>query len=145
MNYCWSILMEKSNKIGIYIHLSFKTFKLKMYSAKCRPSCLPLDVLILFGSAVCEGLHDDVIKMETLSALLVLRAGNSSHKGQWRGALMSSLICGWINDWVNNRKAGDLRRHLGHYDVNVMKDRNSNTLTLEQNSRQFAHSIFNFC
>ena len=26
----------------------------------------------------------------------------------------------WINDWVNNREAGDLRRHRGHYDVNVI-------------------------
>ena len=26
----------------------------------------------------------------------------------------------WINDWVNNREAGDLRRHRGHYDVIVM-------------------------
>ena len=31
------------------------------------------------------------------------------------------LICVWINDWVNNREAGDLRRHRGHYDVNTMK------------------------
>ena len=30
------------------------------------------------------------------------------HKGQWRGALMSSLICVWINGWENKRKAGDL-------------------------------------
>ena len=33
---------------------------------------------------------------------------------------MFSLICVWINGWVNNREAGDLRRHRGHYDVNVM-------------------------
>ena len=46
--------------------------------------------------------------------------GDFPHKGQWRGALMFSLICAWINDWVNNREAGDLRRHRGHYDVNVM-------------------------
>ena len=26
----------------------------------------------------------------------------------------------WINDWVNNREAGDLRRHRAHYDVIVM-------------------------
>ena len=26
----------------------------------------------------------------------------------------------WINGWVNNRKAGDLRRHRAHYDVIVM-------------------------
>ena len=31
-----------------------------------------------------------------------------------------SLIYAWINDWVNNREAGDLRRHCGHYGVNVM-------------------------
>ena len=30
------------------------------------------------------------------------------------------LICARINDWVNNREAGDLRRHRGHYDVIVM-------------------------
>ena len=45
---------------------------------------------------------------------------NFPHKGQWRGALMFSLICAWINDWVNNRKAGDLRRYRAHYDVSVM-------------------------
>ena len=65
-------------------------------------------------------------QMETFSALLAFCAGNSPvpvnspHKGQWRGALMFPLICAWINDWVNNREAGDLRRHRGHYDVNVM-------------------------
>ena len=46
----------------------------------------------------------------------------SPHKGQWRGALMFSLICVWTNGWVNNREAGDLRRHRGHYDVIVMSD-----------------------
>ena len=40
--------------------------------------------------------------------------------GQWRGALMLSLICVWINDWVNNREAGDLRRYRAHCDVIVM-------------------------
>ena len=33
---------------------------------------------------------------------------------------MFSLICVWINDWVNNREAGDLRRQRGHNDVIVM-------------------------
>ena len=45
---------------------------------------------------------------------------NSLHKGQWRGAFMFSLICAWINLWVNNREAGDLRRYRAHYDVIVM-------------------------
>ena len=45
---------------------------------------------------------------------------NFPHKGQWRGALMFSLIYAWINDWVNNREACDLRRQHGHYDVIVL-------------------------
>ena len=47
-----------------------------------------------------------------------------SHKGQWRGALMYSLICVWINGWVNNREAGDLRCYRAHYDVTVMGNGN---------------------
>ena len=45
---------------------------------------------------------------------------NSPHKGQWRGALMFSLICVWINDRVNGHEAGGLRRYYPHYDVTVM-------------------------
>ena len=30
------------------------------------------------------------------------------------------FICLWINDWVNNREAGDLRRYRAHYDVIVV-------------------------
>ena len=41
-------------------------------------------------------------------------------KGQWRGALMCPLICTWINGWLNNREAGDLRRHCAHNYVTVM-------------------------
>ena len=65
-------------------------------------------------------------QMEAFSALLAICAGihrspvNSSHKGQWRGALVFSLICFWINGWVNNRDAGELRRYRVHYDVTVM-------------------------
>ena len=45
---------------------------------------------------------------------------NSPHQGQWRGALMFSLTCVWINGWVNNREAGDLRRYRANYDVIVL-------------------------
>ena len=45
---------------------------------------------------------------------------NSPHEGQWCETLMFSLICPWTNGWVNNRDAGDLRRHHDHYDVTVM-------------------------
>ena len=49
------------------------------------------------------------------------RGVNSPHKGHWCGALMFSLICVWINGWVNNRQAGDLRRCRTNFDVIVMK------------------------
>ena len=45
---------------------------------------------------------------------------NSSNIGQWRGDLMFSLIYVWINGWVNNREADDLRCYRAHYDVTVM-------------------------
>ena len=35
---------------------------------------------------------------------------------------MFSLICVWINGWVNNREAGDWRRYRTHYDVRVMSN-----------------------
>ena len=43
----------------------------------------------------------------------------SPHKGQWRGALMFSSICAWINGWVSNREAGELRRH---YAIHVVTE-----------------------
>ena len=46
---------------------------------------------------------------------------NYPHKGQWRGALIFSLLCTWLNGWVSNREAGDSRRHCAHYDVIVMR------------------------
>ena len=48
---------------------------------------------------------------------------NSPHKGQSHGALIFSLMCVWINGWVNNCKAGDLRRYRAHYDVSLMTER----------------------
>ena len=71
-------------------------------------------------------MHDDVIKWKRFPRYWPFVRGihrspvNSLHKVQWRRALMLSLICVWINAWVNNREAGDLRRHRAHYDVIVM-------------------------
>ena len=73
--------------------------------------------------------YDDVIKWKPFPRYWPFVRGihrspvNSPHKGQRRGALIFSLICAWINSWVNTREAGDLRRHRAHYDVTVMKFR----------------------
>ena len=74
----------------------------------------------------CDILHDDIIKWNHFPHYwpfvrqIHWSPVNSPHKGQWHGALMFSLICAWINGWVNNHEAGDLRRHHTHYDITVM-------------------------
>ena len=30
------------------------------------------------------------------------------------------FICAWMNGWVNNNEAGDVKRHRAHYDVDIM-------------------------
>ena len=66
-------------------------------------------------------------QMETFSVLLALCAGNLPVTGEFpsQRASDAELWCFlWsapcINGWVNNREAGDLRRHRGHYDVIAM-------------------------
>ena len=71
--------------------------------------------------------QNDVIKWKHFSRYLPFVRGirrspvNSPHNGQWRGALKFSLICAWLNGWINNGEAGDLKRHRAHYDATVME------------------------
>ena len=84
------------------------------------------DVLIVI---ICR-INDDVIKRKHFQPYWPFVWGiyrspvNSPVKGQWHWAWMFSLICAWLNDWVNNREAGDLRRHRAHYDVTVLVPQN---------------------
>ena len=76
---------------------------------------------VIIGSG--RWVHYDVIKWKHFPRYWPFVQGihrslvNSPHKGQWRGALMFSLICAWINGCVNNHDAGDLRCHRAHYDI----------------------------
>ena len=94
--------------------------------------------------------HYDIIKWKHFPRNWPLVRGihrspvNSPHKGQWRGALMFSLICVWINGWVNNHEAADFRRYRAHYDVIVMLspqcrkrelDLNNSDMALKQGTR----------
>ena len=99
--------------------------------------------------------HDDVIKWKKIPRYWPFVRGihrppvNSPHKGQWRGALMFSLICAWINGWVNNYEAGDLRHQHPHYDVIVMwnnqkgsnEAKGTNVITFPA----FHHFSWSFC
>ena len=96
--------------------------------------------------------HDDVIKWKHFPRYWPFVRGihrspvNSPHKGQWRGALMFSLMCARINSWVNNREAGDLRRYRHHYDGIVMAialHHNCMLLLRLQSTIAFLHSYRN--
>ena len=84
-----------------------------------------MEVLVtLFMSLIKK--YDDVIKWKHFPRYwpfvpwIHRSPVNSPHKGQWRGALMFSFNCAWINGWENIRGAGDLRHHRAHYDVSTM-------------------------
>ena len=70
--------------------------------------------------------HDDVIKWKHFPRCWLFVRGihrspvNFPYKGQWRAALMFSLVCASMNNWINNREAGDLRRNRAQYDVTPM-------------------------
>ena len=65
-------------------------------------------------------------QMETFSALLAICAGDSPVIGEFPAQIPVtrsfdvSLICTWINGWVNNPEAGDLRRYRAHNEVSVL-------------------------
>ena len=64
--------------------------------------------------------------METFSALLALSEGNSPVTGEFPAQRPVTRSFDVFFDlrlnegWVNNREAGDLRRHRTHYNVTVM-------------------------
>ena len=95
------------------------------YIKLCKINIAPRrDISIPSSSFSCD--HDDVIKWKHFPRYwpfvreIQRSPVNSPHKGQWRGALMFSLICTRINGWINSCEAGGLRRHRAHYDVIVM-------------------------
>ena len=96
---------------------SLKERRLKMLSTKRRPFGFGRNALMEInchqGRPIAAALallghrqqnfiapHDDVIKWKHFPRNwpFVRSPVNSPHKGQWRGALMFSLICAWIND-----------------------------------------------
>ena len=66
-------------------------------------------------------------QMGTFSALLAICEGDLTVTGEFPSqrpvtrSFVFSLICFWINGWVNSCESGDLRRHRTHYDFIVME------------------------
>ena len=90
----------------------------------------------LFNAYFCSNISQNIWghyltwwrhQMRAYSALLALYAGNSPFTGEFpsQGPVTRSFDVFFdlhqsINGWVNNREAGDFRRHYAHYDVIVM-------------------------
>ena len=71
--------------------------------------------------------YDDIIKWKHFPRCWLFVRGihrqsvNYPHKGQWRWTWMFPSIFAWINGWVSNPEAGDLRRQRAHFDVTVIE------------------------
>ena len=91
--------------------------------------------------------HDDIIKWKHFPRYWPFVRGihwspvNFPRKDQWRRDFMFSLICVWINGWVNKREAGDLRCYHAHHDVTVMVTNQAARWLLYLQSRSFIWSM----
>ena len=103
-------------KINFVFKLYMSQYSLPWVVIKCFPWIITL--LIQKVVLLLPTLIGSIFIMMTSSNENIFRV--TPHKGQWRGALIFSLISTWINSWVNNPEAGDLRRHRAHCDVSVM-------------------------
>ena len=124
------MILNKQVKMGCELVFKFMHTSNHMIYSICLPSHQ-------IGHWQDPTQHDDVFKWKHFPRYWPFVQGihrspvSSPHKGQWRGALMFTLICTRINGWVNNREAGDLRRHRAHYYVIVMSQtRLDNTIEM---------------
>ena len=125
-----TLTTQDSGLYGVVVFLSISPIKayLKLNSPRYQRGTICLTLIqIRKCTRVAHAMtYDDVIKWKHFSGCWTFVRGfqrppvNSTHKGQWRGAWMFSLICAQINGWVNNGEAGDLRHHRAHYDPTVM-------------------------
>ena len=113
---------------------------------------------LLCGRLMCRlilpiSFHDDVIKWKHFPRYWPFVQGihrlpvNSPHKSQWRGALMFSLICAWINGRVNNPDAGDfetppqpLWRHCSAWLLNLPWRWGSNLKIIQNQSHDLTRN-----
>ena len=96
---------------NMYDNLHVGWFAFSHASAK-RQFCVEWLNIRPTGSSICLLWWHDVIKWKHFPRYWPFVRGihrsplNSTHKGQWRGAVMFSLICASINNGVKNREAG---------------------------------------
>ena len=103
-----TIHILKAQFIGVYKRNYVENISMEKLKCNSISSDLPVTGYGLISFFSCQyswWRH----QMETFPRYWPFCAGNSpvpvksSHKGQWRGALIFSLNCAWLSTWVNNR------------------------------------------
>ena len=84
--------------ISYVIHVSRSVIRHKQYRVVIRKP----KSLIVYANVSAAAYDNDM--MMPPNGIIFRSSVNSLHKGQWRGPLMFSLICAWINGWVNMRR-----------------------------------------
>ena len=127
----WTLLTPIYLNISRSLPTRWRFFYRNQYQVRIYLLKLPLYVTIantlrnswmIFHDSISWWRH----QIETFSALLAICAGNSPVPGEFptQRPVTRSFDVYFdlrpINGWVNNREAGDLRRHRAHYDVIVM-------------------------
>ena len=84
--------------ISYVIYVSRSVIRHKQYRVVIRKP----KSLIVYANVSAAAYDDDM--MMPPNGIISRSSVNSLHKGQWRGPLMFSLICAWINGWVNMRR-----------------------------------------
>ena len=107
--YCWCGVLAPGNQSPMLsTHLVLESSEISSvhstpYSCQHFVKCCICDCQTIF--------YDDVLKWKHFLRYWLFVRGihrlslNSPRKGQWHRALMFSLICAWINGWVNNRES----------------------------------------
>ena len=113
-----SLLFGKARKAHFYSFM--KNRLICHWPAGSRIQCL---LFVYLQCYLISPVHDDVIKWKHFSRYWPFVRG--IHRSLWIPRTKASDAELWCflwpgPDWVNSREAGDLRRHRGHYEVNVM-------------------------
>ena len=117
---------RKINKLDIQIWQLFSKLPYIMLGSKSlyRSRVILIERCCL--TSIGNFIHDDVIKWKHFPRYWPFVRG--IHRSRWIPRTKASDVEVWYflwsvpeyNGWVNNREAGDLRRHRTHYDVSVM-------------------------
>ena len=141
---CYSVYMKKNDCFGIkvslirdsminkFLQIPWTRNAFQVHTADYVSTMLSNLCIIVFTNHMMTSSNGNILRatghlcgeftgLRWIPLTKASGTGDSNHKGQWRGALMFSLICAWTNGWVNNRKAGDWRHTRAHYEVIVMQ------------------------